>query len=457
MTRSLALPLVLLSGTAYAQEYYSEPAEVVFDGRGVVVDAEYQLPFGTTLDVIIAEFWIGVTVKLTGDAEFALYVEGQSDISWSTDDNLPGLLYHTLTPLAGSGLAALKTSVGFTITFDLWEGNYGSGSRILSFPLVAQDVVFDLKGTPFTPFMLPGQSPSSQTIRTTSDDLAFQVPLTIPIGLGDIAQIKIGTILTGYPATTAIFTGESLVTRTEDQIVQQGGGIEMYEPAPEIELISEYAARVVTNIGYVFKVDLFFEIDILGFFKFPITIPLFNQTFPLFSDDVAVPFPTERYTHPLPMIVPTYPSIDFGEIAVGEEIDFTYLINNDGYLELEGLVGVEGDPVFAATPPEFFAVDGGQSSVVVTFTPDRVGEFYAELVLLSNDPYNEYYAIPITGTGVAPSDNNNGGFDDDNPYQPGGSTIYSTCGCAAGAWTPAGLAPLFLAVPLLAIRRRRRA
>lgn len=457
MMRSLALPLALLSGPAFAQEYYSEPATVVFDGRGVVVDAEYMLPFGTTLDLIIAEFWVGVTVRLTGDAEFALYLEGQSDISWSLDDNLPGALYHTLTPLIDSGLAALKTSVGFNITFDLWEGNYGSGSRILSFPLVTQDVVFDLKGGPFTPFMLPGQTPSSQTIRTTSDDLAFRVPLAIPIGLGDIANIKIGTILTGYPATTAIFSGESLVTRAGDEIVQAGGTIQMYEGMPEIELLSEYAARVATNIGYVFKVDLFFEIEILGFFTFPITIPLFNQTFPLFSDDVAVPFATEKYAHPLPMIVPTVPSIDFGEITVGDDIDFTYLINNDGYLSLEGLVGIEGDPVFSATPPEFYANDGGQASVVVTFTPDKVGEFYAELLLISNDPYNEYYTIPITGTGVAPAPDDGGFDDDDNPYAPGGSSLYSTCGCAAGAWTPSGLAPLLVVLPLLAVRRRRQA
>ncbi len=456
MMRSLVLPLALVSGPAFAQEYFSEPASVVFDGRAVVVDAEYMLPFGTQLDLIIFEFWIGVTVRLVGDAQFALYVEGQSDLSWSADDNLAGVLYHTLTPLAGSGLAALKTSVGFYITFDLWEGDYGSGSRILSFPLVTQDVVFDLKGGPFTPFMLAGQTPSSQTINTTSSDLAFQVPLTIPIGLGDIAKVTIGTILTGYPATTAIFSGESLVTRAGDEIVQQGGTIQMYEAAPEIELISEYAARVATTIGYVFKVDLFFEIDILGFFKFPITIPLFNQTFPLFSDDVSVPFPTETYTHPLPMIVPSIPAIDFGEITVGEDVDFTYLLNNDGYLALEGLVGIEGDPMFAASPPEFFANDGGQASVVVTFAPDRVGEFYAELVLISNDPYNEYYSIPITGTGVAPT-GNNGGFDDnDDPYAPGTSQLYSTCGCAAGAWTPAGMAPFLLALPLLAVRRRRK-
>lgn len=453
MTRTLALSLALVGTPALAQEYTSEPAQVKFEGKGKVIDAEYVLPFGTDLDVIIAEFWVGVTVRLTGDAEFALYLEGESNLSWNADDQLPGVLFHRLDPLPGSGIAGLKTSVGFDITFDVWEGSYGSGNRLVQFPLVSQDVVFDLKGTPFTPFMLPGQTPSSETIRTTSDDLAFQVPLSVPIGLGDIASIEIGTILTGYPQTTAIFSGESLVTRSGDDVVQQGGAITIYEGQPELELQSEYAANVGTNIGYVFKIDLFFEISVLGLFTFPIRIPLFNQVFPLFQDDVQVPFPTESYAHPLPQLIPTQPSVNFGEVPVGERSSYTYLINNDGYLALEGLVGLEGDPSISVSPPEFFANDGGQASVVITFEPTQEGEVVGSMLLLSNDPYLEYVAIPVSGIGVLPPPPDDDFGDNDDPYSPGGSSIYSTCGCSN--WTPAGLAPLLLFVPVLGLRRRK--
>lgn len=461
MTRSpLAISILAASlavaPVASAQEYASEPQPVKLEGKGAVIDKTYTLPFGTSLDVIIAEFWVGVTVKLVGDAEFGLYLEGLSNLTWSGDDGLAGVLYHVLEPLEGSGLAGLKTLVQFNITFDVFEGGPpGSGSRLVSFPLLAQDVVFDLKGEPFTPFMLPGQSPASQRIQTTSDDLAFRVPLLIPIGLGDIASINVGTILIGYPVASATFSGEHLVTRAGDEIVQAGGTIQMYEPMPAMDLISEYAARVQSNIGYMFKVNLFFEIEVLGLFSFPITIPLFDQVFPLFSDDVTVPFPTETYTHPLPMVVPTVPAVDFGEVEVGERVTFNYLINNDGYLAAEGLVGIEGDTAFSASPPEFFMNDGGQASVVVTFEPAEIGDFVGNLVLVTNDPYNEYVQIPISGVGVLPSSDNDGGFGDDGGFDSPGSSIYSTCGCASSTWTAAGLAPFLVVVPLVARRRRR--
>jgi hypothetical protein len=441
---------------AVAQEYASEPQPITLQGRGAAIDQTYTLPFGTSLDVIIAEFWVGVTVKLVGDAEFGLYLEGLSNLSWATDDGLPGALFHNLEPLANSGIGALKTLVQFDITFDVLEGGPpGSGRPLVKFPLVAQDIVFDIKGEPFTPFMLPGQTPASQTLRTRSADAAFEVPLVIPISLGGIATVRVGTVLKGVPVASATYSGEQLVTRAGDDIVQAGGTIQMYEPMPSIEMTSEYLARVQANIGYQFTVNLFFEIEVLGLFTFPINIPLFNQVFPLFSDDRSLPFPTQAYTHPLPMVVPTVPAVDFGEVEVGDRLTFNYLVNNDGFLAAEGLVGIDGDTAFSASPPEFFMNDGGQTSVVLTFEPATVGDFAGSLVLVTNDPYNETIEIPISGTGVLRSSDNEGDFGDDGGFDSPGSSIYSTCGCASSTWTAAGLAPFLVVVPLVARRRRR--
>lgn len=454
MNRFTPLALVMVTAPAFAQEYRSTTEQLVFSGIGNVIDAEYVLPFGANLDVIIAEFWVGVTVKLTGDAEFGLYVEGQSDVTWRTDDGRPGVLYHEIEPIPGSGLAAMRTDVGFSIVFDVWEGNYGSGSRLVTFPLLTQDIVFDLAGEPFTPFMLPGQTPSSSRINATSSDLAFDVNLGIPIGLGDFASIEIGTNLRGVPQTIADYGGKQLVTRFGTDVISAGGEIQLWEPAPKVDLISEYEAYVNALIQYVFNVDLYFEINVLGLFNFPITIPLFQQAFPLFSDAVDVQFPSKAYEHPLPMIAPVTPSIDFGEVEVGEVVQFTYAVNNDGLMELDGLVGTSGDPVFAASPPEVVAGPGGQDGIVVTFEPERVGEYTGYLILETNDPYTPYLEVPITGSAVKPGPGDGG--PGDNPtdfYANPGSNLYSTCGCdtsgPTGSWALLGL------VGLIGLRRRQ--
>src|SRR5690606_7027691 len=102
-------------------DYMSPQQDLAFDGTGKIIDAQYVLPLGVNIDVIFTEFWLGVTPKLTGNSEFGLYVEGKSDLEWSPDDGVPGLLYQALTPVPGSGLAAMQTDVSFVIDFELWQ------------------------------------------------------------------------------------------------------------------------------------------------------------------------------------------------------------------------------------------------------------------------------------------------------------------------------------------------
>lgn len=454
MLRTAPLVLMLAATTASATEYTSDTQQITYDGVGTAVNSTFVIPIGVDLDIIIAQFWVGVTLTLRGNAEFGLYVEGTSDLNWDNEDGIPGLVYQTITPLAGSGVAALKAVAGLDVSFDIRDGGAG-GSPYVSFRLFSQDIKFALDGDPFDPWLLPGSTPSSQTLSTISRDLAFSLPLYITIPIAGVINVSFGPTITGYPQTTAVFGGNALATLHDTNIVT-GGEIYLYEQVPELQLLSAYQAYVNTVIAYVFDITLDFNIDLLGFFSFPFSIPLWGQAFPLFSDSVDLIFPTEIYNHPVPMITPAVESLNFGKVAIGEKKDFTVPINDDGYMDLEGTVELEGDPAFSVKQPQFFAAAGGQAPVVVTFKPGRSGDFTGVLRLISNDPFAEVVEIGITAKGVKPASDNSDPFGNgDDGFTSVGSDIYSTCGCdsqsgSTGTWTVLGLASVAL------LRRRRK-
>lgn len=455
MFRTAPLALMLAASTASATEFTSDQQDITYDGTGTAVDSKFIIPLGVDLDIIIAQFWVGVTITLRGNAEFGLYVEGTSDLRWDNEDGIPGLIYQDIQPLAGSGLAALKAVAGLDVSFDIRDGGAG-GNPYVSFRLFSQDIKFALDGDPFDPWLLPGSTPSSQTLSTISRDLAFELPLYINIPIAGVINVSFGPKITGYPQTTAVFGGIALATLHNTDIVT-GGEIYLYEQVPEMRLISAYQAYVNTVIAYVFDITLDFEIDLLGFFSFPFSIPLWGQAFPLFSDQVDLVFPTQIYSHPVPMITPAVENVNFGKVEIGSDKDFTIPINDDGYLDLSGSVELDADPAFSVKVPEFFAAAGGQVPVVVTFKPNRSGDFTGKIRLISNDPYREVLEIPLSAKGVKKSSDGTDPFgNDDNGFTSQGSDIYSTCGCdsqsgGVGGWTVLGLGSVAL------LRRRRKA
>lgn len=453
MLRTAPLLLMLAASTASATEFTSDQQDITYDGTGTAVNSTYVVPIGVDLDIIIAQFCVGVTLTLRGNAEFGLYVEGTSDLKWDNEDGAPGLIYQDIEPLAGSGLAALKAVAGLEVTFDIRDGGAG-GNPYISFRLWSQDIKFQLDSDPFDPWLLPGSQPSSQTLSSVSRDLAFELPLYINIPIAGVVNVSFGPKITGYPQTTAVFGGIALATLHDTDIVT-GGEIYIYEQVPEMKLISAYQAYVNTVIAYVFDIELHFNIDLLGFFSFPFNIPLWGQAFPLFSDQVDLIFPTQIYSHPVPMITAAVEQVNFGKVEIGTDKDFTVPINDDGYLDLSGTVELEGDPAFSVKQPNFFAAAGAQVPLVVTFEPTRSGDFTGTLRLRSNDPYAEVVEIPINAKGVKPTSDSSDPFgNDDNGFVSQGSDIYSTCGCdsqsgGVGSWTALGLGAVAL------LRRRR--
>jgi hypothetical protein len=244
-------------------------------------------------------------------------------------------------------------------------------------------------------------------------------------------------------------------------VISQGldypGEIELYEPLPSIELTSSYGAVVSSSINYVIRADFTVNIDIVGIFNFPFKINLVDYTIPLFQGGGDFDFATQSYTHPLPMFEEPADKVQFGPVDVNTTETYSYLFNNDGLLDLTGVVGIEGDDAFSAAPNVVGAAPGGQDSIVVTFSPKDPGEYSATLILETNDPYQPLHEIRLTGKGVtpdAPPDDGKGG-DNDGFDTQGPPTVYQTCGCASTTGA-SGLLPLAAMLPLLALRRRSR-
>jgi MYXO-CTERM domain-containing protein len=463
MSRLSALVLlsVVLPGSAWAQDFSSEPELLTFRAQHPVVDQGFNFPIGLELDLIFDTYWIGVDITLEGLANFGLIMEGRSEIDWSSRDGNDGVVYQTIEPLTGGNSIGITGEANFRVSFDIRDGNV-NGSPIISIGLLSESVFFDVVTRDFVPFLLPGQQPSYETVTSNSTDGAIRLPFNLDILDVGILSIGAGFEIIGYPTVTATISGESLATIHDNDVFEldrtsRPTPIQLYEKAPELVLESAYTAFIQSFMGYVVTANMSFNITLFGIDIFPLNIPLFDQTFNLFSGDERVHFPTLEYSHPLPMVEIPMSTIDVGSVNVGSTQTFTVPINNDGYLELVGVVGLQGDPAFGAAPPNINANPGGQDAVIITFSPTEDREYTATLLLESSDPVEPLIEIPIVGLGKAPVDDDPfGGFNDDNPYEDGGgSSLYSTCGCASGRTGPQNAAPLAALLLALGLRRRR--
>ncbi|MFN3821223.1 MAG: choice-of-anchor D domain-containing protein, partial [bacterium] len=90
----------------------------------------------------------------------------------------------------------------------------------------------------------------------------------------------------------------------------------------------------------------------------------------------------------IPDIEVSTESIDFGTIVVGIQSseDFTVFNRGNAPLEVESFTITEGTP-FSVNFEDGFVLGPGNSRVfTVTFAPEEVGEYEADLTIVSNDP-----------------------------------------------------------------------
>ncbi|MFQ6093453.1 MAG: choice-of-anchor D domain-containing protein, partial [bacterium] len=101
------------------------------------------------------------------------------------------------------------------------------------------------------------------------------------------------------------------------------------------------------------------------------------------------------------------PSWNYDQVAVGDHADRIFVVANGGCQDLvvSGTAVVGSDAAqFAIVSGggPFTVVQGGAHSVVVRFSPTDGGAKTASFQVHSNDPDEEEYSVPLTGSAVAP-------------------------------------------------------
>ena len=97
-----------------------------------------------------------------------------------------------------------------------------------------------------------------------------------------------------------------------------------------------------------------------------------------------------------PDIASNMESLNFGDIILGSTISGEVLIENMGTLPLEiSSVYVDPDRLFSVESAATTLEPGEVLPVTVNYYPESMGEDFAELIIISNDPNESDFRIPI--------------------------------------------------------------
>jgi MYXO-CTERM domain-containing protein len=197
-----------------------------------------------------------------------------------------------------------------------------------------------------------------------------------------------------------------------------------------------------SQLGLVLTPSVSVCIDIVGCVElasFDIDIPLSSEWFQQEISPGVLGFGVPRLQTPSLVI-------ELGEVETGRQASAQIVLENIGEADLEGVAGILGTGGFNVFPESFSATPGSMDGVVVDFWPESVGDFQADLVLESNDPYSPVLLVSLVGTGIEP-------VVEDGVNEEVISASIRTCGCSASRGE---IAPLFLmALGLLTGLRRR--
>jgi uncharacterized repeat protein (TIGR03803 family) len=97
-------------------------------------------------------------------------------------------------------------------------------------------------------------------------------------------------------------------------------------------------------------------------------------------------------------------SVEFGEVAPGDDSALNFTVRNTGTAALSGLSvsRTAGSSAFSlTTAPAGSVTAGGQTAFTVTFTPDSAGPASAAFEILSNDADENPFLVFVTGTGLS--------------------------------------------------------
>lgn len=455
--------LWLTMGAASAQEFYSEPQQVVVAGANSVLNQRYVFPL--TVDAGFVQD-LGVVATITANSALALRMEGESDVFWP-DATGNGTVRQTIQPMPGGSEIAMTSEVSvdvdFTFTVDIFgiRGSY-------RFNLLSRQITFRPRLTGFEPFLLPTQA--TRQMRIDADPTSGQFDLVFPIPLvslfsPDILGISLIVEFHAVPLTYSIVRGKALDTLHEGDRYRYDDptfpvSVTLYENLGYMDMETEYTVDTNTVIGYRLIGEGGIVLDILGF-EFPFTIRFLDYTLNLFTGSEEATYSSGPYSHPLPTLDLPIRAVDFGTIEVGDAQLFTFPVSNDGELALDALVTLEAvgdsETPFAVSPQRLQAAPGAQDATVISFRPTEEGEFLAKMKLFTSDPLAPVREVAIKGIAVEPTTDPGDWSDtDDDQGDFDGQTLYTGCACSTpgggivGGWWAAGL------VGLVVTARRRR-
>jgi MYXO-CTERM domain-containing protein len=294
----------------------------------------------------------------------------------------------------------------------------------------------------FDGLALPGGAPESATVEAAGGALqSFSFRQLVVTGVEVAFEMDL------LPAADATLTGQRIDVTDGGTLISADfdGDVSQFDvPASHpgwIELLATYQANLEATLALVLTPSL--DLCVVGqCFE----LAAFDIPIDLIDTAQARSFAPVSVYHPLPSVVPPNPSHDFGEVLVGNTLNFEVPLTNQGEMFLEGSVEVVGAENITVFPQYFFAQPGESDGVVVSFAPNEAIETTAFLRITSNDPLE----IPLRGLGTSPEPNV--GTSEDGYTFEGRSLGITGCGCATTGSTPA--AWLLLALPVW-VRRRR--
>ena len=421
--------LLLLLPTALAFE--SEPQNFVLeDSAELWNNSEF------TTGWVPADSPLQVSFAIESSGGAFVGMEGDGHLQW------PEAFVLDLVPMAETGWiivdAALEavTAIRFDVAGYVWSQE-----------IDRRGLQVEGEGL-FEPFLLQGDEPDIvQVDYSGSETELVNFDVSVFTGVSVNFTTNIG------PEASTTFQG--LRWWTEDGALAQAGATAEIEPsgldfqAIEATFVGRWTSALDLVLTPVFSVSTPFG----DFELVRIDIPI-----PLGSDDFEQEFPATVLEFPLPIIAPPVVEYDFGEVEIGDLVNWEMGVGNDGSLDLEGYIGMTGSPYFSSFPDAFLAGPGTSDGVVVTFAPEAAGEFSGTLVLESNDPLNPIQEIVVRGIAVDPNANGgDGGGGDGSGRQAKAQVVETEVGCGCGTTgAPAWPGLMALAAGGLAFVRRRR-
>ncbi|TNE84733.1 MAG: hypothetical protein EP330_28355 [Deltaproteobacteria bacterium] len=333
-----------------------------------------------------------------------------------------------------------NTNLSATIHVDLFGMTFTNQVWSESFAWKGESV--------FDTALIP-QGWATSTVRAVADSL-ITVDTSFDVS-EDIQLTFLGEIV---PTSQVVLSG--------DHLAINGKATSELDWAMDMPLPVVNPGTMDMNANWTGKADATFGIDLLPtigvcFTDFGCFESTFAYSWVMASETAEVVTHTTDFDHHMPAVAMMDPTLNFGEVLLGESKTLELSFDNHGLVDLEGEALIEGDG-FTLDNIEVLAAGGDSGVLLVTFTPEEEGTVTGGVTFFTNDPLNPEIFVPVSGTGlepivVDPTDGNDGvGDEGGDPSDP---NLRTGCACNATPAGPQGALGGLGLVAMLLLRRRR--